>query len=102
MDKFSCFFFRQFEENNKKAISSLGISPKLVIAFENEEEEIADAKKAGNMKNKQDISTDNEVYFLGSPAPIRAISLPTLLTGGNPPSVGCEMRYHSSAKKTLI
>jgi beta-phosphoglucomutase-like phosphatase (HAD superfamily) len=52
-DKFSDFFFRQFSENGKKtnkfqnAILSLGISPKLVIAFENEEEEIADAKKAG-------------------------------------------------------
>ncbi|MDR0830985.1 MAG: HAD hydrolase-like protein [Prevotellaceae bacterium] len=52
-DKFNYFFFRQFRENNEKinkfqnAILSLGISPKWVIAFENEEEEIADAKKAG-------------------------------------------------------
>ncbi|GHS93963.1 hypothetical protein AGMMS50239_11280 [Bacteroidia bacterium] len=52
-DKFSQFFFRRFGENDEKinkfhnAISSLDISPKLVIAFENEEEEIADAKKAG-------------------------------------------------------
>jgi len=53
VDKFSDFFFRQFGERNGKinkfqnAIFHLGISPKLVIAFENEETEIADAKKAG-------------------------------------------------------
>jgi beta-phosphoglucomutase-like phosphatase (HAD superfamily) len=52
-DKFSDFFFRQFGENNEKinkfynAILTLGVSPKLIIAFENEIEEIADAKKAG-------------------------------------------------------
>lgn len=49
---FNDFFFRQFEDNvrfNKfqNAISVLGISPKLVIAFENEEIEIIDAKEAG-------------------------------------------------------
>lgn len=52
-DKFSNLFFRQFGKDNKRsnkfqnAISILGISPKLVIAFENEEIEIADARKAG-------------------------------------------------------
>jgi beta-phosphoglucomutase-like phosphatase (HAD superfamily) len=53
MDKFSGLFFRQLDEHNTKvnkfqnAILSLDISPKLIIAFENEVEEIADAKKAG-------------------------------------------------------
>lgn len=52
-DKFSEFFFRQFGEDKKKinkfqnAILKLGISAKLVIAFENEEIEIADAQNAG-------------------------------------------------------
>lgn len=51
-DKFSDFFFRKFDNNmrvNKfqNAISILGVSPKLVIAFENESDEIADAIKAG-------------------------------------------------------
>jgi FMN phosphatase YigB (HAD superfamily) len=52
-DKFSNLFFRQFSEDNtkinkfKNAISCLDISPKLVIAFENEEIEIVDAKTAG-------------------------------------------------------
>ena len=52
-DKFSNLFFRQFGKENKKinkfqnAISCLGISPKLVIAFENEEIEIDDAYIAG-------------------------------------------------------
>jgi len=53
IDKFNNSFFRQFGKDNRKinkfqnAISCLGISPKLVIAFENEEKEIANAKKAG-------------------------------------------------------
>jgi len=52
-DKFSKLFFRQFsvkgEVINKfqNAFLELGVSPKLVIAFENEEIEIADAKQAG-------------------------------------------------------
>lgn len=51
-DMFSDLFFRQFEDHirfNKfqKAISALDISPKSIIAFENEEIEIADAKEAG-------------------------------------------------------
>lgn len=51
-DKFSGFFFRKFEDNTRvnkfqNAIFALDISPELVIAFENEEVEIADAKKAG-------------------------------------------------------
>lgn len=52
-DNFSNIFFRQFIDDNGKinkfqnAILSLGISPKFVIAFENEEREIADAKEAG-------------------------------------------------------
>jgi beta-phosphoglucomutase len=52
-DKFSEIFYREFDNNNnrinkfKNAISKLGISPNLVIAFENEEIEIQDAKIAG-------------------------------------------------------
>lgn len=52
-DKFSNLFFRQFSEDIQKinkfqnAISVLGISPKSVVAFENEEVEIEDAIKAG-------------------------------------------------------
>lgn len=51
-DKFNDFFFRQIDENGKinkfqNAIINLGISPDLVIAFENEENEIKDAINAG-------------------------------------------------------
>lgn len=52
-DHFTNLFFRQFDGNNRKinkfhnAILCLGISPKLVIAFENEESEITDAMEAG-------------------------------------------------------
>jgi len=52
-DKFSDIFYRQFSDNEKKinkfqnAISKLGVSPIFVIAFENEEIEIADARQAG-------------------------------------------------------
>jgi beta-phosphoglucomutase len=52
-DKFSKLFFRQLSVKGeiinkfKNAISKLGVSPKLVIAFENEEIEIANAKQAG-------------------------------------------------------
>ena len=50
-DKFSDFFFRQFSENKinkfQNAISCLGVSAKQIIAFENEEMEITDAKNAG-------------------------------------------------------
>lgn len=52
-DKFDNFFFRKFSNNNQKinkfqnTISALGISAKSVVAFENEETEIADAKQAG-------------------------------------------------------
>jgi beta-phosphoglucomutase len=52
-DKFDNIFCRQFEQNEEKvnkfqnAISVLGISPKSVVAFENEESEIMDARKAG-------------------------------------------------------
>lgn len=51
--KFSNYFFRQIANNDKKinkfqnAILELGVSPNFVIAFENEEIEIADAKQAG-------------------------------------------------------
>ena len=61
-DKFSSLFFRQFGKENKKinkfqkAISCLDISPKLVIAFENEETEIDDAHIAG-------ISIINPLYL---------------------------------------
>jgi len=52
-NKFSNIFYRQFADNKEKlnkfqnAISKLGVLPNLVIAFENEECEIADARKAG-------------------------------------------------------
>ncbi len=52
-DKFSDIFYRQFADNEKKinkfqnAIAKLGVPPNLIIAFENEEAEIVDAKKAG-------------------------------------------------------
>ena len=52
-DKFSDIFYRQFADNDKKvnkfqnAISKLGIPPNIVVAFENEETEIADAILAG-------------------------------------------------------
>jgi beta-phosphoglucomutase-like phosphatase (HAD superfamily) len=52
-DKFSNIFCRESGDNEKKinkfqnAISTLGVPPNFVIAFENEETEIADAKQAG-------------------------------------------------------
>jgi beta-phosphoglucomutase-like phosphatase (HAD superfamily) len=52
-DKFTDIFYRTFDENNKKvnkfekALSILSVPPNIVIAFENEELEIADAKSAG-------------------------------------------------------
>lgn len=52
-DRFSSLFFRQSNENSLKpnkfhnAISELGISPKSVIVFEDEETEITDAVNAG-------------------------------------------------------
>ncbi len=52
-DKFSDIFCREFDDKGKKinkfqnAILKLGIPPNLVIAFENEEIEIADAQKVG-------------------------------------------------------
>ncbi|MDS1031183.1 HAD hydrolase-like protein [Porphyromonadaceae sp. NP-X] len=52
-DKFTNVFYRTFDEKNKKvnkfekALSILGVPPNIVIAFENEEIEIADAKSAG-------------------------------------------------------
>jgi phosphoglycolate phosphatase-like HAD superfamily hydrolase len=61
-DKFSEIFCREFGDNDQKinkfqnAISKLGIPPNLVIAFENEENEIADAQKAG-------ISIINPLYL---------------------------------------
>jgi beta-phosphoglucomutase len=62
LDKFSYKFFRQLGDNYEKtnkyqyAISQLGIQPSLIIAFENEECEIADARKAG-------ISIINPTYI---------------------------------------
>lgn len=53
IDKFTNVFYRIFDDNNKKvnkfenALSILGVPPNIVIAFENEEIEIADAKSAG-------------------------------------------------------
>ncbi len=55
-DIFSNIFYREFSDNEEKvnkfqnAISKLGVPPKLVIAFENEEIEIEDAKNAGIQK----------------------------------------------------
>jgi beta-phosphoglucomutase-like phosphatase (HAD superfamily) len=52
-DKFSNIYFRMLTDNGvkinkfKNAISKLGVPPNLVIAFENEEIEIVDAKQAG-------------------------------------------------------
>ena len=52
-DKFNNIFCREFGDNDKKinkfknAISILGIPPNIVVAFENEEAEIADAIQAG-------------------------------------------------------
>ena len=52
-DTFSDIFYREFGDNEKKinkfenAILKLGVSPNFVIAFENEDSEIADAQKAG-------------------------------------------------------
>lgn len=53
MDKFTNIFYRIFDDNNRKvnkfenALSKLCVPPNIVIAFENEEIEIADAKYAG-------------------------------------------------------
>lgn len=53
VDKFSYIFYRQFAVNGKKinkfqnALTILGVPPNTVIAFENEEAEIADAIEAG-------------------------------------------------------
>ena len=55
---FSNLFFRQFGSNNevinkfKNSILNLGISQELIIAFENEEFEIAEAMKAGIQSEK--------------------------------------------------
>ncbi len=55
-DIFCNIFYREFSENEEKvnkfqnAISKLGVPPKSVIAFENEEIEIEDAKNAGIQK----------------------------------------------------
>jgi FMN phosphatase YigB (HAD superfamily) len=52
-DKFSYIFYREFDDNGKiinkfqNAILKLGVPPNFIIAFENEESEIADALKAG-------------------------------------------------------
>ncbi len=62
VDKFSNIFCRELGDNGIKinkfqnAITKLGILSSLVIAFENEESEIADAKKAG-------ISIINPTYL---------------------------------------
>ena len=52
-DQFSNIFCKEFSEHGKKtnkfqnAISKLGVPPNLVVAFENEETEITNAKQAG-------------------------------------------------------
>lgn len=61
-NKFNNIFCREFSDNNIKvnkfqnAILKLGVLPNFVIIFENEESEIADAKKAG-------ISIINPTYL---------------------------------------
>lgn len=61
-DKFNDIFYREFGDNEKKinkfenAILKLGVPPNFVIAFENEDSEIADAQKAG-------ISIINPLYL---------------------------------------
>jgi beta-phosphoglucomutase-like phosphatase (HAD superfamily) len=61
-DKFSDIFCREFGDNDQKinkfqiALSRLGVSPNLVVAFENEDVEVADAQKAG-------ISIINPTYL---------------------------------------
>lgn len=61
-DKFCDIFCREFGDNDKKinkfenAILKLGVSPNFIIAFENEDSEIADAQKAG-------ISIINPIYL---------------------------------------
>lgn len=53
IDKFSKVYFREFGDKDERvnkfqnAISDLGVSPKKVVVFENEESEIRDAVKAG-------------------------------------------------------
>lgn len=53
VEKFSNIFYRQFTANHEKinkfqnAILKLSVPPNLIVAFENEEIEIADAKLAG-------------------------------------------------------
>lgn len=53
VEKFSNIFYREFTDNHEKinkfqnAILKLGVMPNLVVAFENEEVEIADARQAG-------------------------------------------------------
>lgn len=53
IDKFTNIFYREFNNNNRKvnkfqnALSILGVPPNIVIAFENEETKIEDAKTAG-------------------------------------------------------
>ena len=65
-DKFSNIFYRQVTYNDKKinkfqnAISKLGVSPNLIVAFENEEIEIADAKQAGIEIINPEISKKDE------------------------------------------
>jgi len=55
-DKFSNIFYREFGDNGEiinkfqNAILKLGVPPNFVIAFENEDKEIEDAKKAGIQK----------------------------------------------------
>lgn len=52
-EMFTNVFYRIFDDNNRKvnkfenALSILGVSPNIVIVFENEESEIADAIEAG-------------------------------------------------------
>ncbi len=53
VDMFTDIFYRRFDDNNRKvnkfenALSILGVPPNIVIVFENEDAEIADAIEAG-------------------------------------------------------
>lgn len=61
-EKFTELFFRELTDNDNRvnkfqdAISKLGVPPNLVVAFENDEGEIADAREAG-------ISIINPTYL---------------------------------------
>jgi phosphoglycolate phosphatase-like HAD superfamily hydrolase len=68
-DHFNKLFFRQYDNINGKtnkfqnAILRLGISPATVIAFENEESEILDARQAGIQQINPKLNLKNEQFY---------------------------------------